>query len=88
MILSVKKINMIQWTPVAGQPKTSDFLPVLQKIQKVGKGLVLFPGKDEIDKLLTGLSSRGLMLVINDADSEVEAREIIKKVDSMTKQNV
>ena len=31
-ILSVKQIKMIQWTPVAGQPPASDFIPVLQRI--------------------------------------------------------
>lgn len=84
MILSVKKLNMIQWTPVAGQPKTSEFIPVLKRIQKSGKGLVLIPGKDEIEKLMTELSPKGLMLVIKDTESEAEAKEIVKKVSNMT----
>lgn len=85
MILSVKKLNMIQWTPVAGQPDTSEFIPVLRKIQQAGKGLVLVPKKQEIEKLLNGLSSKGLQLIINDAESEDEAKEIIKKVAAWTK---
>lgn len=85
MILSVKKLNMIQWTPVAGQPKTSGFIPVLQRIQKAGKGLVLIPGKDEIEKLMSELSPKGLILVIKDAESESEAKEIIKTVNDLTK---
>ena len=84
MLLSLKRLNMIQWTPVAGQPLTSDFIPVLQKIQKAGKGLVLIPKKNEIEKLLTGLSSKGLMLVINDAEDEDEARAIVKRVAELT----
>lgn len=85
MILSVKKLNMIQWTPVAGQPDTSEFIPVLQRIQKAGKGLVLFPKKREIEKLMTELSSKGLYMIVNDAESEDEAREIVKKVAHLTK---
>ncbi len=83
-ILSLKRLNMIQWTPVAGQPPTSDFIPVLQRIQKAGKGLVLIPKKNEIEKLLTGLSSRGLILVVNDAEDEDEARAIVKRVAELT----
>ena len=64
MILSVRKIDMIQWTPVAGQPCTSDFIPVLQKIQRAGKGLVLIPQAWEVEKLLSELSPRGLQLVV------------------------
>lgn len=85
MILSLKGLNMIQWTPVAGQPPTSDFLPVLQKIQKAGKGLVLFPRIWEIEKLMSGLSSRGLYLIVKDIASEAEAREIVKNVSRWTK---
>lgn len=86
MILSLKKLNMIQWTPVAGQPETSEFIPVLQRIQKAGKGLVLIPKKHEIEKLLTGLSSKGLILVINDAEDDAEAKAIVKRVAELTRE--
>jgi hypothetical protein len=88
MILSLKKLNAIQWTPVAGQPETSEFIPVLRKIQEAGKGLVLVPKKHEIEKLMTGLSSKGLQLVINDADDEEEAKAIIKRVAELTREKV
>ena len=81
MILSQERLNMIQWTPVAGQPPTSDFLPVLQRIQKAGKGLVLYPAKNEVEKLLDGLSIEGLYLHVRDAEDEAEAREIVKLVE-------
>ena len=85
MILSVKKINMIQWTPVVGQPCTSEFIPVLKKIQKAGKGLILMPHIWEVEKLLSELSPKGLYLIIRDVESETEAEELIKKVGKMTK---
>ncbi|HEY5586541.1 MAG TPA: trimethylamine corrinoid protein 2 [Ruminiclostridium sp.] len=85
MILSIKKLNMIQWTPVAGQPPTSDFIPVLKKIQKAGKGLVLLPQVWEVEKLLSELSPKGLQLVVNGLDSEDEAKELIKKVQDWTR---
>lgn len=86
MILSVKKINMIQWTPVEGQPLTSEFIPVLKKIQEAGKGLVLFPQATEVEKLLSGLSSKGLMLNVRGIDNEEDAKEMIKKVKKWTRE--
>lgn len=85
MILSVKKINMIQWTPVAGQPSTTEFIPVLQRIQKAGKGLVLLPEVWEVEKLLSELSPKGLHLVVYGAKSETEAKDLIKLAEKMTR---
>lgn len=80
MILSLKRLNMIQWTPVAGQPPTHAFIPVLQRIQAAGKGLVLFPQKDEVPKLLQSLKPQGLYLIVNDAKNESEARDLLALV--------
>jgi hypothetical protein len=77
-ILSVPKINMIQWTRVAGQPLTSTFIPVFKKIQQAGKGLVLFPEISEVETLLSELSPKGLYLNIRDAQSTDEAEELLK----------
>ena len=83
-ILSVDAIKMIQWTPVAGQPPTSDFIPVLQRIQKNGKGLVLLLQAWEVEKVITELSSKGLQIVVNDVHSQKEAEEILKIVEKKT----
>lgn len=63
MLLSLDKLKAIQWTPVVGQPKTSAFIGELQKIQKAGKNLILFPQISEIEILLDNLSSRGLHMI-------------------------
>ncbi len=77
MILSVKEINNIQWTPVAGQPKTSCSIEALQKIQKAGKGLVLVPALDELEFILNNLSHKGLQLIIHGVKDEGTAKDII-----------
>ena len=64
ILLSLDKLRAIKWTPVAGQPKTSAFIDVLQRIQKAGKNLVLTPQIDEVETLLDHLSSRGLHMVV------------------------
>jgi len=40
-ILGIKGIDVIQWVPGAGQPRTLEWMDLLKKIQKSGKGLWL-----------------------------------------------
>lgn len=83
-LLSVDAVKMIQWTPVAGQPPASDFIPVFQRIQKSGKGLVLLLQSWEVEKVVTELSSKGLQMVVNDVHSEEDALELLKLVEKKT----
>lgn len=87
MLLSLKKLKAIQWTPVVGQPKTSTFLQELRKIQKAGKNLILFPQTDELELLLDHLSCRGLHLVLY-AGSKEEADYIQKTIRTHSKDRV
>ncbi len=84
-MLSLKNLKAIQWTPVTGQPLTTNFIPVLQKIQKAGKNLILFPRPHEVEKLLDNLSCRGLQLVIDGLQSEDEARDMMKLIENHSK---
>ena len=77
MLLSLKNLDNIQWTPVAGQPRTSNFIHVLKKIQAAGKGLVLVPELDEVPVLLRELSHKGLMICLGGVRDIGEARDII-----------
>lgn len=83
-ILSVDIIKMINWTPVASQPPTSAFIPVLQKIQKAGKGLMLLPEPWEVEILMDQLSSKGLQMIVQNVCSEEEAKELIDLVERKT----
>ena len=84
-MLSVKKLKAIQWTPVVGQPKTSTFLPALQKIQKAGKNLILFPQPGEVEYLLDNLNCRGLHLVIDGLQTVEEANDMMKLIEKHSK---
>jgi len=84
MILSVDRLNMIQWTPVVGQPKTSNFISTFKKIQAAGKGLVLYPELDEVETLLTELSSKGLYLIVKEQVSCDEADRIVDLATKLT----
>lgn len=84
-LLSLDKLRAIQWTHVAGQPLTSEFIPVLQKIQQAGKNLILFPKPHEVEKLLDELSSTGLHLKIDGVQTVAEAEELMKLIEKHSK---
>ena len=83
MILSVKKLDNIQWTPVAGQPKTSFFIKELRKIQEAGKGLVLMPDKEEVPFLLENLSHKGLHMNVRNNPTPEEAESLLRMAEKL-----
>ena len=84
-LLSLKKLRAIQWTPVAGQPPTSNFIPVLQKIQKAGKNLMLMLPKHEVVPVLDNLNCRGLQILVYGAETDDEARDLLKLIEKHSK---
>lgn len=85
-LLGLEKLKMIQWTNVAGQPSPSYFIPVLQKIQQAGKGLLIrISDINEIETLMTQLSSKGLYINVDTpVESDQLARDVIKLVEKLT----
>jgi len=79
LLLSLKRLRLIQWTNVVGQPPASHFLPEFKRIQKAGKALLLGITKDELPLVMDELSSEGLFLTMG-AESEQEAREIVQYI--------
>lgn len=82
-ILSVKEIDAIQWTNVAGQPGPLHYIPELKRIQQGGKGLILHAAPDEIPELMGQLSSKGLYLLTY-AESQTEADDIVELIAGLT----
>lgn len=78
MILSVKGITNIQWTPVDGQPRTSASIEALQRIQRAGKGLVLIPQAGEVEFLLKNLSHKGLHMIVQGVENRDDAEAMEK----------
>ena len=84
-LLSIPKLRAIQWTRVVSQPPTSHFIPVLQKIQRAGKNLILSPRPEEVKTLLDNLSIRGLHLVMDGVRSPEEAQDVMALVEKHSK---
>ncbi len=83
-LLSIQKLDAIQWTCVEGQPSPLEYIPYLREIQKAGKKLVIrYNNLAEIEILLEQLSSKGLLIVTR-APSEDEAKRIIKVAEKLT----
>ena len=79
LILSIPTIKIIQWTHVAGQPSPTQFMEELQKIQRAGRGLVLFPEAWEVPILLDSLSPKGLNLMVRGLHTPEEWQALIDK---------
>lgn len=79
-ILAIKAIDVIQWVPGAGQPRTIEWMDLLKKIQRAGKGLWLYDWTpDEIKGRFKELDPRGLYFSTS-AASPREAEELIRYV--------
>lgn len=84
-LLSIEKLKMIQWTSVVAQPSPVNYIPVFQKIQKAGKGLLLMLKPGEVRPLLENLSSKGLFINVKVKNKD-EADEIVKLAERLTKE--
>lgn len=78
-LLELPGIRAIEWTPGIGSPlaSTPEYFPRYRQIQEAGKQLVIVAQPEEIDILTRELSPKGLFIK-TEADSEEEARELLK----------
>ena len=88
-LLELDEIKCIQFTPGVGSPPTSspEYIPIFKKIQAAGKNLYILVDPQDIDTILSNLSSKGLFINTY-ADSQDEADEIINKVSRLTKEQI
>ena len=77
-ILGLPRLNAVQWVPGAGAPPATHWLPVLQRIQRAGKGVHIGADARDVEFLLAHLSARGLFIHTACA-TEAEARKLLEK---------
>ncbi len=61
-ILSLSKLRAIQWIPTPDRPAMLDWIPLLQRIQTAGKGVVVSCTPDEVLPLFDALNPYELIL--------------------------
>ena len=82
-LLSLPRLEAIQWTQVTGQPPCTEFLPELKRIQAAGKSLLILAHPDQVRPLMENLSSKGLYLITTAASRE-EADDLVRLVEKLT----
>ena len=87
-LLSLKNLRAIQWQQVVGQPPATAFFPVLQKIQKAGKNLVLSVDAKDVIPVLDNLNCRGLQLRIGGIETVEEANQMMDLVRKHSKDHI
>lgn len=76
-LLALPRLNAIQWTPGDGQAPMPAWIPLLQRIQRAGKGLYLYIAPHELGTLLDALRPEGVMYCTWAATPE-EADELVR----------
>jgi len=83
--LGIKKLRMIQYTFVAGQPSPPEQIEALKKIQKSGKLLLVIIRPQHVKPLLENLSAKGLFINTSCRNPE-EADQIFRIVQEYSKE--
>ena len=79
-ILAIKDIDVIQWVPGDGQPRSIEWMDLLKKIQRAGKGLWIYDWTcEEILEHFKELRPEGLVFSVG-ASSEDEAKKLLENV--------
>ena len=79
-ILSIPEINGIQWVQgVAEDEPIMQWIPLIRKIQKAGKGVVVDVKIEELEGFMDAISPKGIYLCVNSSDPQ-EQRAIIKRL--------
>lgn len=77
-ILGIKDIDVIQWVPGDGNPRSIEWMDLLRKIQNAGKGLWIYDWTaDEIKKHFKELKQEGLVFSLSVATQD-EADELLE----------
>jgi len=82
-LLAVEELPAIQWVMGAGNGPMTRWLPLLKRIQAGGKRVFFRCEAGEVEELMRELSSRGLLMLTR-AETEDDARELLKKVKAWT----
>jgi len=83
-LLDIPELNAIQWVYGAGQGRASDWMPVYQRCQAAGKGLVLYLDVDELEFFMETLRPEGLHISLGGVTDREHADAILKNVSRWT----
>jgi len=76
LLLSVPEIDAIQWVPGDGREDILQWIPLIRRIQRAGKSVLVYAAARDVPALLREVPARGLCIGTRCA-SEQEARELL-----------
>jgi hypothetical protein len=82
-VLTIPRLNAVQWVPGANTGPMIQWLPVLRKVQAAGKALHLSVEPDEVKGLMEALKPEGLCLQTR-CGTEQDARDLVDLVGKLT----
>ncbi len=77
-LLKIENLKAIQWQPGAGKERLDQWYDVIKKIIAGGKACQVFAEPDEIDSLVEGVGTKGLLVVVKNATNK-QAEGLMKK---------
>jgi hypothetical protein len=80
LLLSVPEIDAIQWVPGAGREAILQWVPLIQRVQRAGKSILVQAEAAEIPALFDAVPARGLCISTS-CNSEPEARDLLNFVE-------
>ena len=78
MLLEIDKLKAVQWQPGAGKEQISQWYDVIRKVLNAGKSCQVFANPDEIESLVENVGTRGLLVIVKNADNK-QAEELMLK---------
>ena len=81
-LLSIKKLNAVQWVPGAGNLGFTRWIEVYHKIQAAGKGIQINCELDEVADIMKYVSPKGLFLHIGGVTDPDTANNILRAMES------
>ncbi|MBN1445074.1 MAG: hypothetical protein JW957_03080 [Candidatus Omnitrophica bacterium] len=80
-ICQIKRIDIIQWVPGAGEPFEKDWSELYRKIDSFGKGQILVTSPERARKLWEECKSRKIVFINDTFTSKKEAESFLKSWD-------
>jgi hypothetical protein len=75
-LLGLPELHAIQWLPGAGREAITQWIPLIQRVQRAGKGIAVYVQPEDIPLLLRECRPEGLFINTTCA-SEDEARRLV-----------
>ncbi len=80
-ILSIPRLNAIQWVPGAGHEELAQWIPLLKRIRSGGKSVMVYCRISELDLVFDNFRPEGIWLLPSDVDDGETARAVLRRVE-------